>query len=373
MKRKKPNAAPARDRKRAARLFAMARGQHRQGNLNEAARLYQEGLAHDPDNVEGNHMLGVAALQARAYDVAVAYIHRAISLGGRDPACHRDLAFALARMGRVDEGLATVQIALSLGADPEDAVPVYTAALEVLPDHPGAQERLYGELLRQAERRAREGKQGPGRLVLGIGTGRSGSTSLVALLRAQADAVVSHEHPPRLPWKPHPERFAFHRRCFEALLRTHAFVGDVSHWWLPYLDQIFEAFPGAKVVALKRDREQTVRSFEKVKGSGERAVNHWHDHGGRGWRPNPWDECYPSYGVPDRREAIGRYWDDYYQQAEAWQARRSEDVLVLPVEVLDSETGQDRLFGFLGMTEHAHPGAVRLNVGTMADGIQMWR
>ena len=45
-----------------------------------------------------------------------------------------------------------------------------------------------------------------GKLVIGIGTGRSGSTSLTKLLQLQPNAFVSHERPPRLSWAPNQQR-----------------------------------------------------------------------------------------------------------------------------------------------------------------------
>lgn len=213
-----------------------------------------------------------------------------------------------------------------------------------------------------------------GQLIIGIGTGRSGSTSLVKFLQKQHGALVSHERPPRLPWLPNTQRLKFHLRLFEHLLAANRLVGDVSHWWLPYLHHVFDANPNVKVIALQRDREQTIRSFEKVKGFGDGSVNHWYNHRGVGWRQNIWDECYPSYGTKDRFEAIGLYWDAYYETVKEWQLRKPGQIFLAPVDILNSREGQDELLTFLGVGERVYASTeVRYNEsGTIADGARIW-
>ena len=211
-----------------------------------------------------------------------------------------------------------------------------------------------------------------GQLIIGIGTGRSGSTSLVKFLQAQHGAFVSHERPPRLPWVPNTQRLEVHLRWFESLTAAYSLVGDVSHWWLPYLQYVFEANPDVKVVALQRDREQTIKSFEKLKGFGEAKSNHWNDHMGVGWRQNVWDECYPSYATKDRFEAIGHYWDAYYETVKEWNLRKPDQFFL--AHILNSREGQDEWLTFLGVRDPVYSSTeIRYNQGgSTADGVGLW-
>ena len=132
------------------------------------------------------------------------------------------------------------------------------------------------------------------RLVLGIGTGRSGSTSLTHLFGSQAATYCSHEFPPLIPWNTDGDQFQyqFHLERFNRLFQKWDFVCDVSHWWLPRIEAILASGYDLKVVAVKRDRDATVDSFLRIKGGGgPGSINHWVEHDGKFWRENFWDSC----------------------------------------------------------------------------------
>lgn len=208
-----------------------------------------------------------------------------------------------------------------------------------------------------------------GRLVLGAGTGRSGSTSLTQLLAAQPGSYFSHEHAPRLSWQSTSARFEFHLRRFRALQRGFASFGDVSHWWLPRFEALLGAFPDLRMIVLKRDRLETIASFLKVKGGeGKGGINHWIDHDGRFWRQNIWDECYPKYEAAGSREAIGAYWDDYYRQAEELQRRHPDSLRIFPTAHLSSPDGQREILAFAGFSDPVTVEALAANAGTVRDG-----
>ena len=247
----------------------------------------------------------------------------------------------------------------------EDARRVLAHYLALVPRGPtlmGAYESLLADLpLLPAGTR--------GRLVIGAGTGRSGSTSLTLLLAAQPGGYFSHEHAPRLSWEAPDTRFDFHLRRFRALQRGFASFGDVSHWWLPRFEALLEAFPDLRMIVLKRDRLDTIASFLKVKGGeGQGGINHWIDHDGRFWRRNIWDECYPKYEARGSREAIGAYWDDYYRQAEELQRRHPGVLRVFPTTQLSSTEGQREILIFAGFTDPVTIEALAANAGTIKDG-----
>ena len=247
----------------------------------------------------------------------------------------------------------------------EDARRVLAHYLTIVPRGPtlmGAFESLLAEIpTRLGEER--------GRLVIGAGTGRSGSTSLTQLLAAQPGGYFSHEHAPRLSWEGPDPRFDFHVRRFRQLQRGFSSFGDVSHWWLPRFEALLVAFPGLRMIVLKRDRLDTIASFLKVKGGeGQGGINHWIDHDGRFWRRNIWDECYPKYEARGSREAIGAYWDDYYRQAEELQRRHPGVLRVFPTTLLSSTEGQREILTFAGFTDPVTIEALAANAGTIKDG-----
>jgi len=208
-------------------------------------------------------------------------------------------------------------------------------------------------------------------LVLGIGTGRCGSTTLTRLLSLQPGAYISHEHAPLLPWKPCPQRYHFHRERFIALLKMRQYAGDVAHWWLPYLESIFQDFPDTRVICLKRDQQETVRSFELIKGEGLAGVNHWSAHDGKQWRRNLWDQCYPDYDVKSRKLALMLYWDEYYAIVPEMQKERPGQIRVFDPIQMDSESGQKEILDFCGFQDPVTSTELRLNRGKISDGSEM--
>ncbi len=217
-------------------------------------------------------------------------------------------------------------------------------------------------------------------LVIGIGTGRCGTVSLARLLNKQDGCKVTHEAEPLMPWlkeeATQEEReilrrvygledpmqpYRIHAERFKERLKTHRLVGDVASFWLPYLDNIAEDFPDFKVIALIRaDKQAFVESFVKKTG-GEDGVNHWIDHDGTKWQRNIWSMIHPSYDAETKREALGRYYDDY-NRAIMEMAKEHDNVLVVRMEDLSSHEEQDRIFAFLGIESYDYDDA-HYNVG----------
>lgn len=271
----------------------------------------------------------------------------------------------------------------SLTGRRHQAAPFLMKALNHAPMSPYPQELMLAML--RAEFAARNDHQDPtyvgrdprrkGRLVMGLGTGRCGSTSLTLLLMAQKGGYFSHEHPPDLSWiqAEGQDRLRFHLQRFSLLTQMHDFVGDVGHWWLPRMQSVAAFFPDFRAVVLKRDRDATVESFLKVKGGGGKgAVNHWMDHDGSYWAPVPFDRCYPSYQAKDVREAIGHYWDDYYATCEKLAEAHPGQVRIFDMAELKSAAGQRRILEFCGFPEPVLPGEIHANIGNYKEGEDLW-
>mmetsp|Transcript_49562 Transcript_49562/g.94706 ORF Transcript_49562/g.94706 Transcript_49562/m.94706 type:complete len:555 (-) Transcript_49562:188-1852(-) len=207
-------------------------------------------------------------------------------------------------------------------------------------------------------------------VVIGIGSGRCGTMSLATLLNKQPGTQVSHEHNrcEGLAWNndghvPSDRRRRFNARRRLAMLRARQakVVGDIALWYLPYVPMLLES-RNVRVVALKRNREDTVASFERWFG----GMNHfpWALSEEIGRMPNftvhsmGYDKCYPKYdwdesNTPTLREGAERYYDDYYSNVDMLIEKYPRRVrLYNSYGLLNNLDVQRDLFEFLGMTQY---------------------
>lgn len=212
-----------------------------------------------------------------------------------------------------------------------------------------------------------------GRVVYGLGTGRSGSTSLTFLFKAQPGTAFSHEHPPLLPWSGGAAEYDFHLTRMRLLSRLYDHVVDVSHWWLPRVEDIIARNARARFVVIRRDRDETVQSFLSIKGEGRPgSFNHWMRHDGSHYRRSGWDACYPKYPAQDLREALGLYWDDYYDRAARLADKYPEHVRVFPIAALQKPLGQAEILSFCGYEQPILVDDAHKNKAGVADGLSLW-
>gem|GEM_PF-2745020 len=215
-----------------------------------------------------------------------------------------------------------------------------------------------------------------GQLILGIGTGRNGSTSLTGLFASQKATYCTHEFPPLLPWNndPDDDLFLFHLERFKLLAQTNQYVCEVSHWWLPRIELLLHNGLKLKVVAIKRAREETIRSFLNIKGGGDRgSINHWVDHDGKYWSANPWDVCYPKYAVDSTKEALYEYWDEYYASVERIEKSYPDVIKTFSIEALSGEEGQETILRFCGFKPPFRLGDFHKNKNTVVDGFALFQ
>jgi len=215
----------------------------------------------------------------------------------------------------------------------------------------------------------------PGRVLLGLGTGRSGSTSLTALFATVDDSCCTHENPPLIYWVPEKEQVQFHMKRFALLADYFSFVSDVSHWWLNALDSFFENFPDSKVVGVYRDIDTCTKSFMRIKRYGRQSWNHWVPFGTGVWSSHSWDPTYPTYPIagrplnPDRTkyELIARYVRAYNERLARLASERPNQVLLIKTEQLSEPHTQMELFNFAGV--RGRIAEFKLNVRSVSDGI----
>ncbi len=185
----------------------------------------------------------------------------------------------------------------------------------------------------------------PTRLWFGLGTGRCGTNSLAHLLDSQPGATVTHETVPVLPWTL--DRAAIDARIAALRARGSRFAGDVALSYLPYAEYLLDEHPDTRLLVLRRDRDETVQSYERLAG----GRNHFARHTADSWRADPqWDPCYPDYDEPNLRCALIRYWNEYSERAEDLAASHPTRVKVADVpEALSTASGVRDLLTYLGV------------------------
>ena len=213
----------------------------------------------------------------------------------------------------------------------------------------------------------------PGRVVLGLGTGRCGSTSLAAILASIEGAQSTHENPPLIFWQPLPQQVKFHLQRFRLLSRYFPLVSDCAHWWLNVIDTVFDSFPSARAIALHRDTEACVRSWAKIT-RWPRDHNHWVTPRNRLWHRDRFDPSFPQYPMPEdaarnpevaKEQLIRRYVSEYNDRLRGLAAHSPERILLLRTEELDDAATRQRISKFLGLPVGAEP--LRLNTKSVTD------
>ena len=184
------------------------------------------------------------------------------------------------------------------------------------------------------------------------GTGRCGTTSFTELLKLQKNVRATHEGL-ILPWNK--DLIAYYQGLLKFILDPDAknakIIANVAFYWKNYLSELFRDIPDIRVLFLQRGREKVVKSFSGMYNQ----RNLWSDPEGKNFdgRKSKWPlgEMFPWYDLP-KEQAIGRYWDEYYQDAEFWMNKFPENtMLVKTAEVLGDKDVQRKALRFLGIKQ----------------------
>ena len=90
---------------------------HQAGHLREAETLYREVLAHDPQNADALHLLGMLAYESGRHATATSYLAEAIHANPRIAPFHNNLGAVLEAQGRFTDALLCFEQALRLEPD----------------------------------------------------------------------------------------------------------------------------------------------------------------------------------------------------------------------------------------------------------------
>lgn len=175
--------------------------------------------------------------------------------------------------------------------------------------------------------------------VFGMGTGRCGTHSLQKLLDSQPNSNFSHEFGDRPVgnWEYLMSSASYMLKSLISRSHNSKNIGDVAFYHLSYVDYFNRTLPNCKFIVLKRDKQETIESYMK-KTSGR---NHWIDHDGDQYKNDAWDKCFPTYDVESKKEAIAKYYDDYYKKC-----KKIENAEIFPMNYLNSESGVKDILNF---------------------------
>lgn len=190
--------------------------------------------------------------------------------------------------------------------------------------------------------------------MIGLGTGRCGTASLARLLGSAAECHATHEMDrimTHMSWDFTP--FGIERALDLLESREAAVACDIAFYYLPCVEYIAAARPDATFVCMRRGREETVESY-MAKTPGR---DHWRHGGGR---PDPWDRMYPKFDLGSKREAIGAYWDMYYERTASLESSGVR-IRTFDVADLNDEDGARSIMEFAGLDPSAAPVGLREN------------
>jgi hypothetical protein len=191
-------------------------------------------------------------------------------------------------------------------------------------------------------------------LVIGFGTGRSGTTSLSAFLNAQDNIRVMHEG--RMKSSVPATTFAWMGdelnvlQWINALVSTHDrnhWVGDIGMYFINYIERIIQEFPNARFICMERPHEEVVGSYLKW----TEGKNHWMDHDGTQWKHVPkWDKAYPKYIANTKEQAIHQYCVDYGIQARALREKYPAHVMIVNLYDFNERPVRESILDFIHYT-----------------------
>ena len=238
-------------------------------------------------------------------------------------------------------------------------------------------------------------------IIIGLGSGRTGTASMASLFGSQRQAICFHElNPTCAAHQVNPQSVLNTINEFQriidggdkrllsvdysrkrsvdtyaqllALPQNPAIMGDIAYYYLTYVDEILAINPSVKFVCIKRDKTETVDSWmEKSKIVRWRSLrwadrlkamitrtpyheswNFWQAHDGTQWETNPvWDNTFPSFDASSKREAVEMYWDWYYQEAEKTEQRHPECFQIFDISCLSNPEGQKDILKFCGFKQ----------------------
>lgn len=201
------------------------------------------------------------------------------------------------------------------------------------------------------------------KLIFGLGSGRCGTLSLSNLLNSQVNAEFTHERYP-VQWGVDEKQITIY--AIDIIYRNAMFVGDVGCSWLNQTPILIANMKYIKFVCLKRNKEDTIKSFKNRSYSKNFLVDPKSEHYDESiqkrfeLRLNEGNIAFPRYDL-SKADALDKYYDDYYERAENFQAIYPTNFKIFPIEDLNTEAGQRDILLFCGFENHIYTTENRWN------------
>lgn len=199
-------------------------------------------------------------------------------------------------------------------------------------------------------------------LIIGLGPGRCGTTSLAKLLDLQSDTSVTHElFDSRkldfdLSYKYRPKNL---EKAIQFLSRRpEPIIGDVAYYWLHQVIPVLEDYNAdTKFICLARIKEDVVESFF-TQNDGRPFLSP-RNFGGLSLKVKalavgglvlPADDS-SNEAIAILKDKVGNTWD-YYQKASKKLAKEyPENFQIFPMETLNTKEGVEEILDFAGIAE----------------------
>jgi hypothetical protein len=172
------------------------------------------------------------------------------------------------------------------------------------------------------------------KVIIGLGTGRCGSVSLSYLLSLQPGVNSLHEAF-IFPWEFNEDAFmvTFPKLFYKG--NNGEVVSDTSSWYLNYVDYILGLGIDASFICLRRDKEKTVDSWMMKTPFTSHMTHTSCEYWDEKWlKQHPYRHSFPKYDLP-KREAIERYYDEYYVKAREYEAKYPKRFKIFPLFYLN--------------------------------------
>ncbi len=192
----------------------------------------------------------------------------------------------------------------------------------------------------------------PHRLIIGTGTGRSGTTSFSKLLSFQDSTFISHEmnkNPYKLPSRTVDE-FKVIQYNIQYLLNNKDtdVIGDIASPYLYYTDEIIKHYPNVKMVYLHRPVEDLVPSFMKF----TRFSNNFQSHDGSVYRRLGWYPIANRFNSDiTKEEALKRHCEESHELADKFQNKYPDNFRIFQTYDLNDPDKTTQLLKWLGFED----------------------
>jgi len=172
-------------------------------------------------------------------------------------------------------------------------------------------------------------------IVIVLGTGRCGITTTAKFINSQKNVTCTDEAR-LLPWKVNHKKLL--KACAAIQSQCTPTRGDAAFYYLPYCERISKLLINVRFVCVRLKKRKVIDGFLASERNYFRG------------NKKKWDRCLPTYIGMSHIDALSRYYDEYYEQAN--KLSESLPFQIFDVEkTLNTELGKKNLLQFLDILD----------------------